>query len=624
MAYKALYRTYRPKSFDDVAGQEHIVKTLQNAVNKNKFAHAYLFCGPRGTGKTSVAKIFAKAMNCENVEKKPCLACDNCLESGKGTHPDIIEIDAASNNGVEEVRDLIEKVKYAPLKGKYKIYIIDEVHMMSNGAFNALLKTIEEPPEHVIFIFATTEVNKVLPTIISRCQRYDFYKVSNVDIIERLQFVLGEENITYDEEALTLIASLADGGLRDALSILDQCIAYAGDRLGVKQIEEIYGIATTKDKMVVLEAIIYRDAPKLLKEMEIFNEKGIDVKRLTEDFIDIIKESITFEYTNNDGLLHILDKKNAAFLIEKIKISIRFEMIDCLINTYGKYREAASARTYLEICLLQMMSMQDDDHVTDEILDKNSNKRGQVNKKSTFAVLNEESVRVEQSGDQGLKENVSRETFLDVNKKSRKPSIKELQSLEQKEGVMFDEDFAEVDDHVSRETLLNVETKHDGGVVDALDEEYLIRLLVGATKVEKQKDVAGFGQLNAYRMDFTYGKYVTLLGAVEIVASGPNYMVVSVAGQVEFNEMQIILNDEPFVELVGKLINKTKKIFVITRIQQADVFAKFKDRMIRGTLPEAAIVDIEEKLGVGVKRENEQETNLLDLFGQGNIDIKED
>ena len=204
MAYKALYRTYRPTNFDEVAGQQHIVKTLRNAVRQNKIAHAYLFCGPRGTGKTTIAKIFAKAINCEADDNKPCLKCSNCLAVQDGSHPDVIEIDAASNNGVDEVRELIEKVKYAPLKGKYKVYIIDEVHMMSAGAFNALLKTIEEPPEHVIFIFATTEPQKVLPTIISRCQRYDFTKVSINDMKQRLITVLNYENIKYDDEAMPI------------------------------------------------------------------------------------------------------------------------------------------------------------------------------------------------------------------------------------------------------------------------------------------------------------------------------------------------------------------------------------------------------------------------------------
>ena len=221
MAYKALYRTYRPSTFEEVAGQHHVVQTIKNALASGKIAHAYLFAGPRGTGKTTMAKLLAKALNCEHGIGCQCNECKNCQAINDGTHPDVLEIDAASNNGVEEIRDLIDKVKYGTILGRYKVYIIDEVHMMTAGAFNALLKTLEEPPEHVIFILATTEPHKILPTILSRCQRYDFTKVSDQDIKERIKVVLKKENITYNEEAINLVISLADGGMRDALSILD-------------------------------------------------------------------------------------------------------------------------------------------------------------------------------------------------------------------------------------------------------------------------------------------------------------------------------------------------------------------------------------------------------------------
>ena len=198
MAYKSLYRTYRPQTFKDVAGQDAIITTLKHAIDEKKIAHAYLFCGPRGTGKTTVAKLLAKAVNCTG-DPKPCGECENCKQIENGTHPDVIEIDAASNNGVEEVRSLIDKVKYAPTQGQYKVYIIDEVHMMSPGAFNALLKTLEEPPVHVIFILATTEPHKILPTIISRCQRFDFTRLTDQEMVQRMQYVLKEEGKTYDD-----------------------------------------------------------------------------------------------------------------------------------------------------------------------------------------------------------------------------------------------------------------------------------------------------------------------------------------------------------------------------------------------------------------------------------------
>ena len=246
MAYKSLYRTYRPQTFKDVAGQEAIITTLKHAIDEKKIAHAYLFCGPRGTGKTTVAKLLAKAVNCTG-DPKPCGECENCKQIENGTHPDVIEIDAASNNGVEEVRSLIDKVKYAPTQGQYKVYIIDEVHMMSPGAFNALLKTLEEPPAHVIFILATTEPHKILPTIISRCQRFDFTRLTDQEMVQRMQYVFKEEGKTYDDGSLELIARLANGGMRDALSILEQCLAYNDDHLSINDIHTIYGIVSMDD-----------------------------------------------------------------------------------------------------------------------------------------------------------------------------------------------------------------------------------------------------------------------------------------------------------------------------------------------------------------------------------------
>ena len=359
MAYIALYRKYRPTNFESIAGQKYIVQTLKNAVEQNRIGHAYLFCGPRGTGKTSIAKIFAKMINCTNDKNRPCGECDNCLSMQDANHPDIIEIDAASNNGVDEVRDLIEKVKYAPLKGKYKVYIIDEVHMMSTGAFNALLKTIEEPPAHVIFIFATTEPHKVLPTIISRCQRYDFTKIGVSDMMDRVKYGLEAENIKYEVEAVRLVCQLADGGMRDAWSIIDQVIAYSQDFVSVEAVNAIYGIITVKEKIQLLDMVSNRDANGCMTMVNNLVERGIDIKRLTNDLIEILKESVIHDYTRESNLLTIL--KDDEVSNSKINKSTkeRLLMIDELMNTYDKYKFASNVNSYFEVCLLNMMAIED-------------------------------------------------------------------------------------------------------------------------------------------------------------------------------------------------------------------------------------------------------------------------
>ncbi len=249
MAYQALYRKWRPRTFADVIGQESITSTLRNSIRINKISHAFLFAGPRGTGKTSCAKILAKTVNCLNIKDgEPCNECANCLAADENRMSDLIEIDAASNNGVDEIRDIRDKVKYAPTEGKYKVYIIDEVHMLSMGAFNALLKTLEEPPEHVIFILATTELQKVPATIISRTQKYTFKRIALDAIIARLKQILVAEEISYEDKALQVIAQVADGGMRDALSILDQIISFEKDGVTYADALEITGFANQEKK----------------------------------------------------------------------------------------------------------------------------------------------------------------------------------------------------------------------------------------------------------------------------------------------------------------------------------------------------------------------------------------
>lgn len=354
MAYKALYRTYRPRTFSEVAGQKHIVRTIENALKNNKIAHAYLFCGPRGTGKTSMAKLLAKALNCEEGFGHQCNKCGNCLSVNESTHPDVIEIDAASNNGVEEVRDLIEKVKYLPIKGKYKVYIIDEVHMMTSGAFNALLKTLEEPPSHVVFILATTEPHKVLPTIVSRCQRYDFTKVEDDAIRQKMIEILDLEKIKYDLPVINAIIDLADGGVRDALSILEHVLAYAGDEIKEKDVFNLFGLASKKEKIDLLKAIINGDVKGVLSRMESFISSGIDIKRLTSSLLDVLKDILIYAKTEEMILLTVLNEQEASDLIGLIDIEHLNEMIEILLKAQNDFKVVSNVRSLFELVLLRL------------------------------------------------------------------------------------------------------------------------------------------------------------------------------------------------------------------------------------------------------------------------------
>ncbi|MGN1399506.1 MAG: DNA polymerase III subunit gamma/tau [Erysipelotrichaceae bacterium] len=358
MAYKALYRKYRPNNFSEVIGQKHVVETLKNAIKNDKLAHAYLFCGPRGTGKTTIAKILAKTINCKDEENRPCGKCESCLEIQQSSYPDVIEMDAASNNGVDEVRELIEKVKYAPIHGKYKVYIIDEVHMMTTSAFNALLKTLEEPPQYCIFVLATTEPHKVLPTIISRCQRFDFRKLNNEDIEANLKDICQKEEVKIEDAALKMIASLADGGMRDALSILDQCIAYKENDITLDDVSIVYGVATTAEKIELLKLVKEKNCEGMVNAIKSLSNKGIDIARLTNDMINIAKDAVVFDYCGNATVLSCIDRESAKQILELFESDILLKFIDCFIETLTKYKESTSSLTYFEVCLLKMMEIE--------------------------------------------------------------------------------------------------------------------------------------------------------------------------------------------------------------------------------------------------------------------------
>ena len=357
MQKEALYQKYRSQTFDELVGQQYVVRSIKNAVQEGKVGHAYLFCGPRGTGKTSMARLLARAVNCEDKEHAPCGKCENCLAAIEGTHPDIIEINAANETHVEDVRDLIERARLSPMMGQHKVYIVDEVHQLSSSAASALLKTLEEPPEHVIFILATTDPQKLLPTIISRCQRFDFSKIKNEDIKNHLLDVANKECVTLEEEAAEKLAILADGGMRDSLSMLEQAIAYTSGNITNDAINEIYGLASVSEKIKFLKALHEKDIQYVLEHIEMFAEKGIDFKRLTSDLVSIIKDAVIYDKTQKESLLRVLNAEEASLVI---KLSDNaFEEIDLFMEALEMYRSAQSVVNVFEIACLKITCMND-------------------------------------------------------------------------------------------------------------------------------------------------------------------------------------------------------------------------------------------------------------------------
>ncbi|WP_407856553.1 DNA polymerase III subunit gamma/tau [Enterococcus hailinensis] len=360
MAYQALYRVWRSQRFDDLVGQEAITKTLKNAIQQQKTSHAYLFTGPRGTGKTSAAKIFAKAINCPNsVDGEPCNECEMCRSITEGRQEDVIEIDAASNNGVEEIRFIRDRANYAPTMAKYKVYIIDEVHMLSTGAFNALLKTLEEPKEHVIFVLATTEPHKIPATIISRTQRFDFKRINVQAIIGRMKYILEESNQPYEEQALSVIARAAEGGMRDALSILDQAISFSNKTITLEDALAVTGSLTTEMMDSFIGACLQQDVSGALEVLENILAEGKEARRLTEDLLLYCRDLLMYQQAPK------LLENRAAYLTDNFKQLAQataserlYLMIKILSETQNEIRFTNHANVYLEVATVKLATPQ--------------------------------------------------------------------------------------------------------------------------------------------------------------------------------------------------------------------------------------------------------------------------
>ena len=567
MAYKALYRTYRPQTFEEVAGQRHIVRTLKNALEKNKIAHAYLFCGPRGTGKTTMAKLFAKALNCEEGLGHQCNRCDNCKEITEGTHPDVIEIDAASNNGVEQVRDLIDKVNYLPLKGKYKVYIIDEVHMMTTSAFNALLKTLEEPPAHVVFILATTEPHNIIPTILSRCQRYDFTRVSDADIKERMITVLENEKIAFEDKAIDAIISLADGGMRDALSILDQILAYSNDSLTENDVYTLYGLASTNEKLELLKDIYNGDVTSTLGRMNAFSEGGVDLKRLNSDLLEILKDVLIYKKTHDEEELTQIKEDDAKELSELIDIRTLNTMIGAFLKSQIDFKTVNNIKTLFEVTLLKLCTLNDEQtervKVEPKVVEKP--KAIETPKPVETPIIKEEVKPVEEA---------PKATEVKVEEKKVEP--KKIESAP--DWLLEDESSQQV-----------VEAE---GEKYSLDDNLIIKLMVIGDKEGRKSLINRWGELNNFLTHPQLGDIVALIKDGRPFIVTKEVLVMEYDFEKLANKANIKSNQENISKVLSQMLGREVFVYSLARSETVRLITAFHNLRQISQLPKANEIKI--------------------------------
>ncbi len=563
MSKLALYQKYRSSTFSEVVGQEYIVQSIKNAVLNNKVGHAYLFCGPRGTGKTTMARLLAKAVNCEHPEEAPCEHCSNCEAANNQTHPDIIEINAANETHVEDVRDLIDRSQLAPMQGHHKVYIIDEVHQLSGAAASALLKTLEEPPENVIFILATTDPQKLLSTIISRCQRFDFTKLQKNQIKEHLLEIAKKEDIYLDEEAADNIAVLCDGGMRDALSIMDQCASYTSDHITAEDVDRIYGLTTVAEKVSLIQSINTMNLEDILNKTKKYEQQGIDFQKFVDGMVDILKDVVIYHSTRKSNLLKVLDEDVAKSLSESINQQTCMHMIDKLFNSKEKFRFTTSAASCFEVICLEVA-------IPTETQPIQVNTKPIQKPETTYVVPSVEIKEDIKKPEENKTENIT------------KPVIKEVKTNE-------------------------------------LTTDEIISLLVQCNKQSKAEDDVKLNKINTL-FDMESKKYTSLLEETKVGASGKDCLILISDSKVLANRMNEETMNRNLYQFIKEQLQIDKMMYVTTSENFKNATVQYVELMKANNLPEPMKIVRHQ---IEKEKEITLEERAKDIFNPDILEIEE-